>query len=156
MKGQTLNRTILELKLIEDVIEECIVILLIAPYWNWNWITLKLTQHRKLTLNRTILELKLGYRFRVIIRFHTLNRTILELKHRIEEQNKKNAELLIAPYWNWNLKKTQRDTQSDILLIAPYWNWNMDAGCLSVRRRYLLIAPYWNWNIRPIKRWQTN
>ncbi len=74
----TLNRTILELKLNQQLMQSVIM----------------------LTLNRTILELKYVRVFRCHALIIPLNRTILELKLRSIREVRSANSLSIAPYWN--------------------------------------------------------
>ena len=75
------NRTFMELKLDKITRMDNLTRLLIAPLWNWNYLSSAFSQKSSMTFNRTFMELK---------------HLILSVARR------KAKHLLIAPLWNWN------------------------------------------------------
>jgi len=143
-----LNRTILELKLIDRIFLSTSSNLSIAPFWNWNTIFRRLSRRCASSLNRTILELKPGRKRRWRVGIY----------------------LSIAPFWNWNEKRKRLIirclcSQSHHFGIETRFSGGFHAGAHRsqshhfgietdwLRRRgvksYILsIAPFWNWNGR--------
>ena len=100
------------------------MLLLIAPVWNWNYLQppaaasrLAFWSHQfgietflwcgqslaEYPFNRTSLELKRSWCVSWTMLLMTFNRTSLELKPDSDRDSAVNSTLLIAPVWNWNL-----------------------------------------------------
>ena len=169
-EGITFNRTILELKHLKYLWVFLLHLLLIEPFWNWNYLNVisnkppsqlliepfwnwncfilyHFKEHRQ-AFNRTILELKHGIGTWMHEDVAPFNRTILELKLSSEKNNTLWFFLLIEPFWNWNSLVSAISPLPVSLLIEPFWNWNSTLTSIMAMPVVLLIEPFWNWNQR--------
>ena len=104
---------------------------LIAPLWNWNCVNYK-TLHSYLRSNRTFMELKCTMRCRLSIATSSSNRTFMELKLRYLRKTYR---------YSGSSNRTFMELKSQIwssshswirVLIAPLWNWNIQRCFLSL------------------------
>ena len=160
------NRTILELKLCMKQESIYLMMLAIAPFWNWN---------NTYPYRRGLLSDSQSHHFGIetfLIQGkeaaeHSRNRTILELKRGTKSWQSETLTLAIAPFWNWNNEPVLLTDILAALAIAPFWNWNLTSfaalvatfarnrtilelkrlyACFSRQCHFLAIAPFWNWN----------
>ena len=129
-------------------------LLLIAPIWNWNCYSMLSSRSFDVTSNCTNMELKRLRCSGAYRSFLTSNCTNMELKLYSDASVWCCQRLLIAPIWNWNLDVMGTTDTKKQLLIAPIWNWNNFDSFVSRIEEPLLIAPIWNWNRAVAKIWK--
>ena len=54
--------------------------------------------------------------------------------------------ILVAPYWNLNVRRIEDGFNNYKILVAPYWNLNTIQEIEISFKCYILVAPYWNLN----------
>ena len=95
---------------------------LIAPLWNWNCVNYK-TLHSYLRSNRTFMELKCTMRCRLSIATSSSNRTFMELKLRYLRKTYRYSGSSNRTFMELKYTTVLFVTLLSVL-IAPLWNWN--------------------------------